>query len=460
MYTYINPFNSYQGTSSTGAQMPSAQATYTAPTVVVPPPASLPDMSLKGQTWGWVIPITAGKRTIPGRPVWRRIRKGTYNGLPSYFLDCAISYGWRAEMIADDDPVTLSFKKLIINGIIVKDVDTGVTAPGVTVTFYDGTQTTADPFMASVDGADDVPAYVYHIVTVIQNLPLLQFGNASPDSFACEVADSGPSMTLDRAFTLLADLTRDLKGKVTIGANITDPIDNLFITEQGSFLTFAQGIGRLLGCDVRENNDAIQIVRAEDGDVNLTLTTDDMLRAPGDSALTFSRIGDDQLPSEIRAQFIASEASFKFSERPARRDFGPMATSNTTRAETIRVPLGMSINQGQTYASYALYRLTEARDSVTYKLPWLQAMQVQPGDIHIVPDDDVTLTIKVARADVDEQGIVSITGQRLRVMLDYDGQADSGSGGSAFVAIPTYQIAAPSIASGSGVPEPTIANAA
>lgn len=431
MFTYLS--GNY-GPVATQVIWPDASAPSITTTITVSAPV-LPEMSLKGQTWGWVIPITAGKRTVPGRPIWRRIRRGT----DTYYMDFAVSFGWRAEIMADDPGVDLSFKRLLVNGVVIRDVDAGITAPGVTVTFYDGTQTTADPFLVSVDGADDVQAFVYHMYAVVQNLPLLQFGNQQPDSFAADVIDSGPDMTLARALTLLADLSRDMKGKVTIGANITETIDNLFIVEQGSFNSFALNIGRLCDFDLRETNNGVEIVRAADGDIHAALTEDTLLRAPGESGLVFTRTGDDNLPAEVRAQFVASEASFKFSERPARRDFGPMPTTTSTRVDTIRVPLGMPVNAAQTYVSGCLYRETDARDQVRYALPWSYAVKVQAGDIHTVPDGDDLLTVKVTRADLTDNRTLNIEARRLHTALDYDGQAIVGETPvDSFVAIATY----------------------
>jgi hypothetical protein len=163
--------------------------------------------------------------------------------------------------------------------------------------------------------------------------------------------------------------------------------------------------------------------------------SDDVLIQPDNgSALTFSRIAEQNLPSELVLQFVAAEASFRFTERPARREVGPKPTTISTKKDTIRIPLGMTVNKGQTYISNALYRETEARDRVTYSLPWQHAIEVQVANVHTLPDGDDELTVKVVRADREPNRIVTIQAERLHTAQDYIGVADSGTYAPSFVA--------------------------
>jgi hypothetical protein len=166
-----------------------------APAAAPPPPPSapisvapaVPDPSLAGQTWGWPIPITAGRRTIPGRPVETRLTKG---GDGHYIMDTLVSFGWRAEIMAGHAPLALSIRKLLVNGVVVYDGESGFTAPGISLTFYDGTQVTADPFWEGIHGAGNQPAYIYHILVNVVDLPLKEFKDAKPDAWALDVLDA------------------------------------------------------------------------------------------------------------------------------------------------------------------------------------------------------------------------------------------------------------------------------
>jgi hypothetical protein len=160
----------------------------------------------------------------------------------------------------------------------------------------------------------------------------------------------------------------------------------------------------------------------------LPFPSGELLRGPGESALTFTRASEQDLPSEIRVQAIASERADKFTERPARWERGPKPTSVSTRIETYRVQAGMTVNQMQTYASRTLDRKTEAREMAAYRLPWEDAIKVQPGDIHTVPEDDLLYTLMVTRAE--RQPTVSSASRptsftRRRII---EGLADIGTG--------------------------------
>src|SRR3954471_10287601 len=84
-------------------RLPSAPAPAPAPPPAVLPPPALPAPTLAGQAWGWPIPLTAGRRAVPGRPIRRRLTKGADG---HYVLDALVSFGWRAEVMAGFAPAT------------------------------------------------------------------------------------------------------------------------------------------------------------------------------------------------------------------------------------------------------------------------------------------------------------------------------------------------------------------
>jgi hypothetical protein len=97
----------------------------------------------------------------------------------------------------------------------------------------------------------------------------------------------------------------------------------------------------------------------------------------------------------------------------------------------------MTVNQMQTYASRTLDRSTEARDRASYKLPWQDAIKVQPGDIHTIPEDDLLYTMMVTQASREANRIVAVEAVRLHTAQDYQGLADAGTGYANPVALPT-----------------------
>jgi hypothetical protein len=589
-------------------------ATPVAPPAGQPPSATavLPDLA--GATWGHIIPVTAGVRSIPGRPVELRIIKSG----DAYVMDALISFGWRADLRAGDPTPEFTPTKLLANGIRLYELAEDFTAEGLTLTFYDGTQTTADPFWEGIYGAGEVPAYINHILVNVQGMLLSNFGNRRPDKWTLFVEDSpvlsivdggirplwdpdtmniedafslteedatatldepdatlytsilsvdaiedgslwavevgaipgpnywigimransgadwpqsdfphgfawkpdgkirkGPTslaqftmdtyvegdvllfarvgnnffvgkrgsgwcmyagafpgsfagytgdpcndlgsvedgagetfhvafgadvagasativlpteeetpvclagavevggLTIARCYELLAGLTRHISGKV----NCTDTriVSGLYVVEERTWLEWALQMADLFGHVIREDNDEIDIVRPvveATYTVNATFEEEVIIRMPGQAGITFNYLGDIELPSEVTVQFIATEYVNRYSERPARRNLGPLPTTLSTKKETIRVPITMPVADAQTHVSHALYRKIEGKVTVKFALPWMHAIKLQAGDVVEVEEGAKTHTVLVARADKQGDRTVEVVGQK------------------------------------------------
>jgi hypothetical protein len=248
-------------------------------------------------------------------------------------------------------------------------------------------------------------------------------------------------ITLARWFQLAAGLAEDLKGKLTIAPEIDDVLDSFFFVDsQSTFNRDAMAMCGVTGCFLREENSSVHVGRGVNGtsfSVDLAVPAARLLRTSGESALTLSRSSEQDLPAEVRVQAISSEKADKFTEQKARWERGPKPTSVSTRSESYRVQAGMTVNLMQTYASRTLDRMTESRDKASYKLPWQDAIAVQPGNIHTVPEDDLLYTVMVTQASREANRIVAIEAVRLHVAQDYQGTADVGIGFANPVALPT-----------------------
>jgi hypothetical protein len=248
-------------------------------------------------------------------------------------------------------------------------------------------------------------------------------------------------ITLARWFQLAAGLAEDLKGKLTIAPEIDDVLDSFFFVDsQSTFNRDAMAMCGVTGCFLREDNESVHIGRGVNGttySVDLAVPAARLLRTSGESALVLPRSSEQDLPAEVRVQAIASEKADKFTEQKARWERGPKPTSVSTRSESYRVQAGMTVNLMQTYASRTLDRMTESRDKASYKLPWQDAIAVQPGDIHTVPEDDLLYTVMVTQASREANRIVAIEAVKLHTAQDYQGVADVGTGFANPVALPT-----------------------
>jgi hypothetical protein len=248
-------------------------------------------------------------------------------------------------------------------------------------------------------------------------------------------------ITLAKWFQLAAGLAEDLKGKLTIAPEINDVLDSFFFVDsQSTFNRDAMAMCGATGCFLREDNAGVHIGRGVNGttySVDLAVPAARLLRTSGESALVLTRSSEQDLPAEVRVQAISSEKADKFTEQKARWERGPKPTSVSTRSESYRVQAGMTVNLMQTYASRTLDRMTESRDKAHYKLPWQDAIAVQPGNIHTVPEDDLLYTVMVTQASREANRVVAIEAVRLHVAQDYQGTADVGTGFANPVALPT-----------------------
>jgi hypothetical protein len=237
-------------------------------------------------------------------------------------------------------------------------------------------------------------------------------------------------ISLRRWFTLLGELTTHLKGKVTVGSNILDPLDSMYLVDtQTTFNRDALAMCRATNCVMRENLDGVEIIRPVDGDeytVDHELDEDNVIKRSG-TGVTFTPVGEDDLPSKVVLHAIASEASFRWTERPARREQGPFPTTQSDKQESIRIQAGMPINQIQTYASDTLYRVIEAGDQAKLALAWTHAIKIQPGDIIDAPDNGSVHTLMVTKVNREPNRAASIEAQRIHSVDPYEGIADAGS---------------------------------
>src|SRR4051812_47342404 len=108
-YIYFQPFP-----EATSAPAPAAAA---APTV-----EPVLDNNISVSVYGRVIPISAGKRRLPGDLIW--LKNNQLNTEGQYTANAAYSFGYRLI------PVAANLLKVWANGVKIYDATTGFTAEG------------------------------------------------------------------------------------------------------------------------------------------------------------------------------------------------------------------------------------------------------------------------------------------------------------------------------------------
>src|SRR4051812_42337304 len=136
-YIYFQPF-------------PEAAAPAPAPTI-----EPVLDNNVSVSVYGRVIPISAGKRRLPGDLIW--LKHDQLNTEGQYTANAAYSFGYRLI------PVAASLVKVWANGVKIYDAEAGFTAEGFSFVWYDGSQEDVDPEIAADKGADITPAYKHQL---------------------------------------------------------------------------------------------------------------------------------------------------------------------------------------------------------------------------------------------------------------------------------------------------------
>jgi hypothetical protein len=128
-----------------------ATAAPTAAAAAAPSIAPVLDNNVSVSVYGRVIPISAGRRRIPGDLIW--LKQDQLNTEGDYTANGAYSFGYRLT------PTPGNLVKVWANGVKIYDAEDGFQAEGFTFVWYDGSQTEIDPEISADKGADITPAY-------------------------------------------------------------------------------------------------------------------------------------------------------------------------------------------------------------------------------------------------------------------------------------------------------------
>lgn len=162
----------------------------------------LEDEQVRLNVYGSPRAIGYGTVRMAGQPIWGTGRIATQHteggkGGPKYSY-----YTYSSKFCVHfADRVAVTYLRVWINGALVYDATGTDDAPNAVVnntdvelTFYDGTQTTADPTMESYLGAGNVPAYKGQTMMVVDIANLEPYGNVGFPAVEAEIAFAGAAV--------------------------------------------------------------------------------------------------------------------------------------------------------------------------------------------------------------------------------------------------------------------------
>jgi hypothetical protein len=152
----------------------------------------LQDLSVQGSAYGNFIPITYGSIRVAGNIIWatdiveRRTRKKVRSGGKGGSSQKVTTYSYFANFatLLCEGEIS-NVQRIWADGRLIYDTsagNTGITGASGKIRIYKGTETQMpDPFIQSVMGVDNTPAYRGRAYVVFESLALAEFGNRIPN---------------------------------------------------------------------------------------------------------------------------------------------------------------------------------------------------------------------------------------------------------------------------------------
>lgn len=154
----------------------------------------LDDTSIPKSEYGRGIPFIFGEQTINCNLMWgipfRETTEQSTTGSKGNEVTTTYYYyyGTFAFLVGETDSEPIQLRRVYLSGKPIYNISSGTAGGGVGSVnwsqyfrYYDGTQTTADPTIANIEGGTNTPAYKGKAYIVFDNLPLELFGNRVPE---------------------------------------------------------------------------------------------------------------------------------------------------------------------------------------------------------------------------------------------------------------------------------------
>ena len=406
--------------------------------------------NLTTETWGRPIPMAAGTRRLPGAYIWAKVNRSLEQReyldstgaetlsdteyLYNSFADVAVSFGYVADTAA-----TTSLTTLYMDGVQVD-------RSKITWTFYDGQQTTADPYIVADKGAANTPAFKGQAYIVIRNLDLSKFSNKLPAISAVLTDSGGDDPTLEWSVTKRAALLGELSASDFTFVNMTPEYTGFMVWENSDLKTHLQNDGLLFGFDFFESGGKIKITRRVDGATyssDRTLTADDLLDMGRGQAFEIQRGDEQDIPSVVHCNYVDWSVEYRMSRQRARRVRHPTPALNSSSTMDLTTPIIMTASQALSAAARAMFRMDVGRVSLSFRLPQGH-IDVEPADILVLPTIGTKIfTVKVQEATLREDLSMDISASVLLTDEDISLTGETGSGLEVTTDAPMTPIAVP-----------------
>lgn len=339
------------------------------------------DLAVQTSSYGTQVPRIYGTMRVAGSVVWatdliEHEQTGGAKGQP----DVSYSYTISLAVALSSRPIA-GIKRIWADGKLLRGA-AGDLKVGGTLRVYDGSeQQEVDPFIASIEGTENMPAYRGLAMAVFEGLELSSFGNRIP-FLTFEVDGAGAEPTVGSILgdasggAIAVNASQVVGGYASYGRTIKSAVEPLI--EAFGILVFDDGqklksptrvVPLAIGsCEFGNSADvgAVPRMKREQGAAT----------APSSFRLTFYDPARDYQGGEARAS-AADEASIE------------------TQRE---LPAAMTAGDAKSLAQRMLGRASTSRDKLTLRLP-RGRIALDPGDTLQLPLSPAFWTIERVTVD-------------------------------------------------------------
>ncbi len=284
----------------------------------------------------------------------------------SYFLHIAIH-------IADtSDTPGRRVRRMWAGTTLIYDLE-GTTGKYDSVTFYDGTQTSPDPLMAAVDGADETPDHRGSFFVVFERLALES--NAIP-SITFEY-EQNPDTSLGQAISYALDRVMDtseydvsqlpfcFKGLFTSGYQTTADILAPML------MTYAVNV---------QEGDGKLVFSPRSSDVVVDIDPDDLAASGGDGdtsnhPIRYNDTNDYDMPDVVVVRYVNANDNLQQGSVTVKR-----RVSTARNGMVVDVPLTLTPIEAKALAYEILWTVWAERQTVELSLP-PKYIDIREGDV-------------------------------------------------------------------------------
>lgn len=355
----------------------------------------------------------------------------------TYFVDIAISVGDAT------DSAVHKMRKVWGDAKVI--YDNGATGAYEEITFYDGSQTTADPLIESYEGSGNAPAFVKTAYVVIKKLGIDDFGRRTPNL----------SFEMSRAFDVaLQDAVASILERYGYTpdmydvSRLPDCFKGMSMPGPQSGVDCLQPLMMAYSFSVQEDSDGKLVCIPKGTETTYTLSLPDFAAHESESEYQTRRfqltdVKDEGLPTSMDVRYYSTDIDLqRGSEHYGRR------TRRVEDGMTMDLPITLDPKEAKAIAKRQVWSIEGERQKVFFTLP-PSYIGVKEADVLLFTYNGIQHRAFVTEINRGYNGLIEVTGyiQQPQTYTQSGTAASASTSGSSYAppAIYSYLMDLPAL---------------